>query len=85
MESTMASEVESVDSGIAPKPSTGSFHFMQASELESSFEDTAEWVDRADAVQSTEEIADDAMEVRTEVDANGQHLGEEQEALKEVK
>ncbi|KAF8070001.1 hypothetical protein FPV67DRAFT_1485758 [Lyophyllum atratum] len=36
--------------GVPVVPSTGGFHFMQASELEStSFEDGAEWVERTDA------------------------------------
>lgn len=34
-------------SGIPPIPTTGSFHFMQESELEAStFEEGAEWVER---------------------------------------
>jgi len=36
---------------ITTKPSTGSFDFMQASEVEPSFgESSVEWVERADAI-----------------------------------
>ncbi|KAJ6586887.1 hypothetical protein DFH09DRAFT_1141811 [Mycena vulgaris] len=37
---------------------SGSFDFMQASELETPFEDTAEWVERSDAVGHQEEVAE---------------------------
>ncbi|GLB45084.1 hypothetical protein LshimejAT787_1901620 [Lyophyllum shimeji] len=38
--------------GVPLVPTTGSFHFMQASELESSsFEDGAEWVERSEAAE----------------------------------
>jgi len=42
--------------GVPPIPTTGSFHFMQASELESSsFEDGAEWVERSEATSHVAE------------------------------
>lgn len=38
--------------GVPPITPSGSFHFMQASELEATpFEDGAEWVDRSDAAE----------------------------------
>ncbi|KAJ3868307.1 hypothetical protein EV359DRAFT_32605 [Lentinula novae-zelandiae] len=41
----------------APMTTTGSFHFMQASELEtSSFEENVEWVDTADLVDGSEQV-----------------------------
>jgi hypothetical protein len=36
-------------------PASSSFDFMQASELETPFEDSAEWVERSDAVGHQEE------------------------------
>ncbi|KAJ3936976.1 MAG: hypothetical protein NXY57DRAFT_930544 [Lentinula lateritia] len=40
-----------------PMTTTGSFHFMQASELEtSSFEENVEWVDTADLVDGSEQV-----------------------------
>ncbi|KAG6865203.1 hypothetical protein C0991_004512 [Blastosporella zonata] len=41
-------EAEAPVAGVPAIPTTGSFHFMQASELES-FENGAEWVERSDA------------------------------------
>ncbi|KAJ3877904.1 hypothetical protein F5051DRAFT_242449 [Lentinula edodes] len=41
----------------APMTTTGSFHFMQASELETpSFEENVEWVDTADLVDGSEQV-----------------------------
>jgi hypothetical protein len=40
---------------------SGSFDFMQASELETPFEDNAEWVERSDAVGHQEEQAVEAV------------------------
>ncbi|KAJ6609881.1 hypothetical protein B0H10DRAFT_2177981 [Mycena sp. CBHHK59/15] len=42
-------------------PASGSFDFMQASELETSFEDNAEWVERSDAVGHQEEPVTDPV------------------------
>jgi hypothetical protein len=58
MVSTIASEADVTTEGIPTKQSTGSFHFMQASELESSFEETAEWVERPDPVVQEPEESD---------------------------
>ena len=63
-----------IDAGCAI-PASGSFHFMQASELETpSFEDSAEWVERADALgHEEEEVAPgpDIAEAVIEEAANG--------------
>lgn len=51
-----ASEPDVSVAGLPAVPTTGSFHFMQASELEAApFEDGAEWVERSDA---TEHVAE---------------------------
>ncbi|KAF9071659.1 hypothetical protein BDP27DRAFT_1321683 [Rhodocollybia butyracea] len=51
------SELEISVPPSVPITTTGSFHFMQASELETtSFEDSAEWVEAAD-VDNTEEVS----------------------------
>ena len=72
MESTIVSESDVV-AGIPQKQSTGSFHFMQDSELESGFEENAEWIERPDAVQVTEEpnTSDEAAEQTPEPDGQG--------------
>jgi hypothetical protein len=46
LSTTMGSsgELPDISSGITPKPSTGSFHFMQESELETALGDSTEWV-----------------------------------------
>ncbi|KAJ3857640.1 hypothetical protein EV368DRAFT_70849 [Lentinula lateritia] len=52
----------------APMTTTGSFHFMQASELEtSSFEENVEWVNTADLVDGSEQV-EETEEVNAEVD-----------------
>ncbi|KAJ3889224.1 hypothetical protein GG344DRAFT_89557 [Lentinula edodes] len=50
-------EPEVADLVSAPMTTTGSFHFMQASELETpSFEENVEWVDTADLVDGSEQV-----------------------------
>lgn len=67
-------------------PTSGSFHFMQASELETpSFEDSAEWVERADAT-AHEEVdrsapQEEIVETVIEAGINGHGLVEESVAV----
>lgn len=49
-------------------PGSGSFHFMQASEIETPFEDNVEWVEKTDAEEPTPARH---MESATEVVASG--------------
>jgi len=74
--STVDTEPEVAVAGVTGAiPASGSFHFMQASELETpSFEDSAEWVERADALgHEEEEVAPgpDIAEAVIEEAANG--------------
>ncbi|KAK0213083.1 hypothetical protein DFS33DRAFT_1286300 [Desarmillaria ectypa] len=69
-------------SGIPGLPATSSsFHFMQASELESpSFESGAEWVERADAIEPTTEEPVQS-EVPEAVTANGHSEAQPEEQV----
>ena len=55
-----------------------SFHFMQASEIEPSFEDNVEWVERQDAIDPEEQV--EAPEAAVPVPING-HVHPSEEPL----
>ncbi|RDB16820.1 hypothetical protein Hypma_002371 [Hypsizygus marmoreus] len=75
------------DVAITPAPvlpTTGSFHFMQESELEGpSFEDGAEWVERSDAADHIEEpqAVSPALDVEQEPVTTNGHI---EEAVPEI-
>lgn len=63
--------------GVPAIPTTGSFHFMQESELEAaSFEDGAEWVERPSAVEhpTEPEVAPSSVSQPLEQEVSNGHV-----------